>query len=118
MVIRLRAIGLYRVTMGTENQPNSIVEKSKFFNRMDEAFGMLCLNISRDLLFNVKSITTQNEVCFELDSLFWKNDELRVHQLEDKLITLNPTHFETIQDYFTKFKSLVLQPKKCGIENK
>ena len=29
-----------------------------------------------------------------------------------------PTHFETIQDLFTKFKSLVFQLKQCGIENK
>ena len=60
MVIQLISIGLYRVTMGIENDPNSDVEKSKFFNIMDEAFGMLGLNISRDLMFHVNSITTQN----------------------------------------------------------
>ena len=27
-------------------------------------------------------------------------------------------HYETIQDFFTKFKSLVLHLKKCGIEKK
>ena len=41
MVIQLRSKGLYRVTMGTENEPNSTVEKDKYFNRLDEAFGML-----------------------------------------------------------------------------
>ena len=32
MVIQLRAKGLYRVTMGTEVEPNSVVEKVKKFN--------------------------------------------------------------------------------------
>ena len=104
--------------METKNEPNSVVEKSKFFNRMDEELWMLCLSISRDLLFHVHSIRTPNEVWIKLDSLFGNVDELRGHQLENELITLNPTHFETIQDFFTKFKSLFLQLKKCGIEKK
>ena len=53
MVIQLRLKGLDRVTMGTETEPNSVVEKAKYFNRLDEAFGMLCLNTSRDILFHV-----------------------------------------------------------------
>ena len=118
MVIHLRSKCLYTVTMRTENEPNYVVEKSKYFNRLDEAFGMLCLSISRDLLFHVDSLTTTNEVWIKLESLFGKTNEMRGHQLENDLITLSPTHFEMIQDFFTKFKSLVLQLKQCGIENK
>ena len=62
MVIQLRAKGLYRVTMGTEVEPNSAVEKAKYFNRLDEKFGLLCLSISRELLFHIDSLTTPNEV--------------------------------------------------------
>ena len=62
MVIQLRAKGLYRVTMGTEVEPNSAVENSKYFNRLDEAFGLTCLIISRERLFHVDSLTTPNEV--------------------------------------------------------
>ena len=47
MVIQLRAKGLFRVTMGTEVEPNSAVEKANFFNKLDEAYGLLCLNISK-----------------------------------------------------------------------
>ena len=36
MVIQLRVEGLYRFTMGTEVEPNSAVEKDKYFNRLDE----------------------------------------------------------------------------------
>ena len=108
MVIHLRSKGLYRITMGTENKPNSAVEKSKYFNRLDEAFEMLCLNIWRDALFHVYSLTTPNEVWLKINSLFRKDDEMRGHQHENDLITLSPNHSETIQNSFTTFKSLAL----------
>ena len=60
MAIHLRLKGLYRVTMGTKNERNSIVEKSNYFNRLDGAFEMICNSISRDILFNVDIITTPN----------------------------------------------------------
>ena len=96
MVIQLRSKGLYRVTMGTEVEPKSTVEKAKYFNRLDEAYGLLCLSISRELLFHIDSLTTPNEVWVKLESLFGKTDELRGHHLENELISLSPTHFETI----------------------
>ena len=61
MVIQLRSKGLYRVTMGTEVEPNFAIEKSKYFNRLDEAYGLLFLIISRELLFHVNNLTTPNE---------------------------------------------------------
>ena len=79
---------------------------------------MLCLIISRDLLFHVDSLRIPNEVWLNLESLFGKTDEMRGHQLENELISLSPTHYEKIQDFFTKFKALVLQLKWRGIENK
>ena len=95
--------------MRIENKPNSYVEKSKYFNRLDDEFKMLCLNILRDLIFHVKNITTPNEVWLKIESLFGKTDEMRGHQIENELITLSPTNFETIHDLFKKLKSLVLQ---------
>ena len=108
MVIQLRSKGLYRVTMGTKVEPNSAVEKAKYFNRLDEAYGLLCLSISRELLFHIDTLTTPNEVWVKLETLFGKTDELRRHQLENELIILSPMHFDTIHDFFTKFKSLLL----------
>ena len=118
MVIQVRSKGLYRVTMGIVNEPNSVVEKSKYFNRLDEAFRMLFLSILRDILLHVDIITTPNEFYNNLNSLFWKIDEMRGHQLENELISLIPAHFETIHDLFTKFKSLVIQLKQYGIGKK
>ena len=99
-------------------EPNSVVEKDKYFNRLDEAYGLLCLSISRDILFHIDNLKTPNEVWVKLETLFGKTDELRGYQLENELIILSPVHFDTIHDFFTKFKSLVLQLKQCGIEKK
>ena len=79
MVIQLRSKGLYMVTMGTEVEPNSVVEKSKFFNVLDEAFGMLCINILRDLIFHVGSLSTPNEVWLNIKELFGNTYEMRGH---------------------------------------
>ena len=118
MVIHLRSKGLYRVTMGTENEPNSVVEKAKYFNRLDEAFGMLYHGTSIELLFHIEIISTPNEVWVKFESLFGKTDEMRGHHLENELISLSPAPYETIEYFFTKFKVLVVQLKQCGIEKK
>ena len=38
--------------------------------------------------------------------------------MENELISLQPNSFKTIQQFFTKYKSLVMQCKKCGLERK
>src|SRR5713226_7900674 len=43
---------------------------------------------------------------------------MRRHQIENELISLSPTSFESLQLYFSKFKALVFQLKQCGIEKK
>ena len=53
MEILLRAKGIYRVTMAIEAYPNVAAEKIKWYNRRDEAYGILCLSISRDLIFHL-----------------------------------------------------------------
>ena len=62
MEILLREKGLYRVTMDTKADPNAAAEKIKWHNRRDEAYGILCLGISRDLLFHLDGLTSPNEV--------------------------------------------------------
>ena len=51
-----------------------------------------------------------------LKRFFGNTDEMRGHQIENELISLNPNSFESLQLHFTKFKALVLQLKQCGIE--
>ena len=62
MEIFLRVKHLYRVTMETKVEPNAVAEKIKWHNRRDEAYGLLCLSISRDLLFHLDGLTSDNEV--------------------------------------------------------
>ena len=62
MEIFLRPKGLYRVTMETDLEPNEAAEKIKWHNKRDEAYGRLCLSISRDLLFHLDGLTSPNEV--------------------------------------------------------
>ena len=43
--IILRSKELYRVTLDKEPKPNAAVEKSKYMNKLDEAYGFLYLGI-------------------------------------------------------------------------
>ena len=116
MEILLREKGLYRVTMETEAEPNVAAEKIKWHNRRDDSYGLLCLSISRDLLFHLDGLKSPNKVWEKLVDIFGKTNEIRGHQIENELISLSPSSFESLQLYFSKFKSLVLQLKRCGIE--
>ena len=103
----MREKGLYRVTMATEAEPNAATEKIKWHNMRDEAYGLLCLSISRDLLFHIDGLTSPNEVWEKIYNLFGKIDEMRGHQIENEMISLSPNNFESLQLYFSKFKALV-----------
>lgn len=107
--ITLKKLGLYRVTKGTKLEPIGVAEKRKWFNGCDEVFGTLCISISLDLLFHVESCNTPQEVWAQLELLFGKLDTLKSYQYENELISLNPSNFDTIQNLFTKLKSVRLQ---------
>ena len=107
----MRSKGLFRVTMENQVEPNSSAEKIKWHNRIDEAYGLLCLSISKDLLFHLDGLTSPNEVWEKIQTLFRNTNKMRGHQLENDLISLILSNFETFEDYLSKFKSLVLQVK-------
>ena len=67
MQILLREKGLYKVTMEIKGDSNAATEKIKWHNRRDEAYGILCLSISRDLLFHLDGLASPIEV--------WENIE-------------------------------------------
>ena len=93
----LRSKGLYQVTMGTKKEPTAAAEKIKYFNKLYEEIGMICLSISRDLLFHVSGATIPDVVWTTLEGLFDKQDAMRVHQLENELISLSTIHFINLQ---------------------
>ena len=106
--ILLRVKGLYRVTMATKAEHNVATEKIKWHNRRDEAYGFLCLSVSRYLLFHIDGLKSPNEVWEKIVEIFGETDEMRGHQIENELISLSPSRFKSLQLYFSKFKALVL----------
>ena len=60
---------------------------------MDEAYSFLCLSISRDLIFHITRLKTLKEIWDKLASLLDKQDDLRIYQLENKLVSLNPDNY-------------------------
>ena len=75
--ILLHNKGLYGVTLALENEPNAVIEKAKWHNRLDESYQLLFLSISPNLLFHLDVLTTPNQVWTKLESLFGVQDELR-----------------------------------------
>ena len=118
MQMALHKLGYYRIILGREVEPHQLVEKNKLLNLLDESFDYLCTCISRDLLFHIEGLKTPREAWEKLEDLFGKQDELRGHLLENESVALHPNNFKTIEQFFTKFKSLALQCIKCGIEIK
>ena len=108
MEIILRSKGYYRVTLGLELEPNNVAERTKHYNKLDEAYGLLCLSISKDLHFHLSGLKTPKAIWEQLETLFGKQDELRDFQLENELISLSPKNFETINEFFTRFKHLAM----------
>ena len=62
-----------------------MIEKPKWNNRLDEAYGFILLSISPDLLFHLDGLATLNQVWTQLESLFGVQDEILAHQLDVKL---------------------------------
>ena len=73
MEIQLRARGIYRVTMDTEEEPASVTDKAIFLNKKDEAFIFLCLSISHLL-----GSKTPKVIWDKMGTLYGKQDDLRV----------------------------------------
>jgi hypothetical protein len=83
---------------------------------MDEAYNLIFLSMSLELLFHIEACTTLDDIWEKLEDLFGKQDDMRGYMLEVELNSLDPRRFDNIQDLFTKFKSLLLHLKGCGIE--
>ena len=85
-----------------------MIDKARFLNKKDEAFRFLCLSISKDLLFHLSGLKTPKEIWDKLEILYGKQDDLRVYDLENELMSLQPSNFETLNDFFKNFNHIVL----------
>jgi hypothetical protein len=68
------------------------------------------------LYFTLKIVPDLDEIWIKLDGLFGKHDEMRGHMLEVELNSLDPRNFDNIQDFFMKFKSLLLHLKGHSVD--
>ena len=91
MQMALYKHGYHMIIHGWDPEPLHPVERNKFLNHCDEAFGYLCIYISRDLLFHLEGFRTPRESWEKLDILFNKQDELWGHILENELVSLHPS---------------------------
>ena len=91
--------------MKTEIEPNAIMEEIKYWNELDEAYGFLCLSISKDLLFHITKFKTLKDIWDQITSFFDKQDDIWIYQQKNELISLNPSSFETMM-IFSKIQGL------------
>ena len=116
MVLILRTKGLFRLIEEVEKDPDSDKDKAKYMNRLDESHGQLLLSVSKYIWFHILELKNPKLVWDKLASLFGNHDGMRIHQLETYLITLNPSNFESLNEFFTKFKNLIYLLKQCKVE--
>jgi hypothetical protein len=102
--------------MAIEVERTPTIKKNRYLNCMDEAYDLICMSVSLEVLFHIEVCTTPNEIWTKFEDIVGKQDEMRGHMLEGELNSLDPKIFDYIQDFFTKCKSLFLHLKGCGID--
>ena len=102
----LRSKGLYRIATGQEKKPKDEDKVPKWENRQDQARGLIGMSISPYLRFHIAELETPHEALEQLTKVFGIKNEIRAHQLENELLTLDPNNFSCIEDFLCKFKTL------------
>eukprot|EP00253_Pinus_taeda_P027041 PITA_27041 len=102
----LRSKGLYRIATGQEKKPTDEDKVAKLENRQDQARGLIGMSISPDLRFHIAELDTPHEALEKITKGFGIKNEIRAHQLENELLTLDPNNFSCIEDFLSKFKTL------------
>ena len=68
----LRTKNLLRLIEEIEAEPILNHDKEKYWNRLDEAYGLLFLSISRDIIFHIKGLKNPKEIWYNIAPLFDK----------------------------------------------
>ena len=74
---------------------------------MIKLVGLIGMSISLDLRFHLKGEDSPVKAWDKLNTIFGIKNEIRAFQLENELLTLDPSNFPSIEDYLCKFKTLV-----------
>jgi hypothetical protein len=113
----LRSKGLYRITLGIEATPDEDEKKVKWENKNDQAHGLIGMPISPYLRFHLDGEDSPVNAWEKLNKIFGIKHEIRAFQLENELLTLDPSNFPSIEDYLSKFKTLELILEGCNVSN-
>ena len=116
MVDILRSKGLYRIATGQETKPFDDDKVTKLENKQDQAKGLIGMSISQDLRFHILDIDTPHEALDKLNTIFGIQNEIKAHQLENELLTLDPNNFSSIEDSLSKFKTLRVLLEGCNVK--
>ena len=77
--MQLHSKRLYKVMMDIEVEPIHYVDKEKYWNKLDEAYGFLFLSICRNILFHITRFKTPKDILDQLATLFDNKDHLRIY---------------------------------------
>jgi len=102
----LRSKCLYRIASGQEKKSKDEDKAAKCENRQDQARGLIGMSISLDIRFHITELDTPDEAMKQITKVFGIKNELRAHQFENELLTLDPNNFSCIEDFLSKFKTL------------
>ena len=99
MVDLLRSKGIYRIATRRETKPTDGDKSAKWENKQDQAQGLIGMSIAQDLRFHILEIDTPDAALKNLNIVFGIQNEIKAHQLENELLTLDPIEdFVQIQD--------------------
>ena len=104
----LRSKGLYKITLGIETSPYEDENKAKWQNKNDQAHGLIGMSISPELRFHLDGEDSPVKHWEKLNKIFGTENEIHAFQLENEVLTLDPSNFPSIEDYLSKFKTLKL----------
>ena len=75
------------------------------------------MSIVGDLRFHIQEIDSADEAMKKINNVFGFQNEIRSHQLQNELLTLDPNNFSSIEYFLSKFKILRLLLEGCNVKN-
>ena len=74
------------------------------------------MSIAQVIIFHTQEIDSPAEDMKKLNTIFGIKNEIRAHQLENELLTLDPNNISSIEDFLSIFKTLRLILEGCKVK--
>ena len=76
-------------------------------NKMDEAMGLIAMNILDGLLFHLDGLNEPRAMWDRFSTLFGTMNQFRILQIDVEFTSLIPESFTSIEDFLMKLNSLL-----------